>query len=164
VRRFTYRSARSLPILVALISVTLIEGMAFTFLLAQRFPVLAWILVAMNVWGIIWFVADYRALAVEAIEVDDAALRIRVGRRWTLDVARSEVGRVIRPTFRDLPTPGTRDAEDYANFTKPAAANVLIVFGQPVRARGPAGIPRSIRRCGLHLDEPDEFVAELGDV
>ena len=162
VKSFTCRNARSLPIVIALIGVTVVEGGVVTILVANSYPIVAWALIALNVSGIVWFVADYRAMGIGGVEVTDDAVRMRIGRRWQLDVPRSSVALVLQPTFRDLPTPGTVDADDYANFTKPASANVLIVLEQPMKARGPGGVRKTVRRIGLHLDEPAAFVAIFG--
>ena len=159
--RFTYRGARSLSTVIALISVTLIEGVAFTFLLSTRAPLVALALLVLNVWGIVWFLRDYHALGTGAVEVDDAEVRMQVGLRWHVTVPQREVAQALRPTFRDLPTPGTTDAQDYINLTKPAAPNVLLILETPTHARGRGGIKKTVRRCGLKLDQPDEFLAAL---
>ena len=158
-RSFTCRTARSLPLVVALIAITVVEGVAFTFLLASRSPIAAWVLLAVNAVSIAWFLADYRAMGSSAVDVGDDSLKIRIGLRWQVEVPRRDVAKVMPPSFRDLPAPGTVSGQDYANLTKPASPNVLIVLEQPARAKGPAGIRKSVRRVGLHLDEPAEFIA-----
>jgi hypothetical protein len=73
----------------------------------------------------------------------------------------ANITRALRPSFRDLPTPGTNQGRDYLNLTKPASPNVLIVLHMPAKVRLAAGFHRGVGRLSLHLDEPDVFVNEL---
>ena len=139
----------------------LIETAALHLVLVSRHPVLAVSLTTSSVLAIIWLVRDYLALGRQVVQLDDETLRLKVGRRFDISVALANITRVLRPSFRDLPTPGTNQGRDYLNLTKPASPNVLIVLHMPVKVRLPGGFHRMVGRLSLHLDEPEVFVNEF---
>jgi hypothetical protein len=158
---FSYRSARSGSFLIGISAAILIETAAVHLVLVSRLPLLAFTLTTLSVLAIIWLVRDYLALGRQVVQLDDETLRLKVGRRFDISVSLANITRVLRPSFRDLPTPGTNQGRDYLNLTKPASPNVLIVLQKPIRVRFTAGLHRLVSRFSLHLDEPDAFVSEL---
>lgn len=152
-REFTYRSARSPSVTIAISVVVLIETVALHFLIAARHSLIAWPLTGLSLSAVLWIVRDYRALGTGSITLDEERLVLRIGRRFDVALPLAAIERVLRPTFRDLPMPGTNQGHDYLNLTKPAPPNVLIVLDEPRRVRLTAGINRSIKRLGLHVDD-----------
>jgi len=118
-------------------------------------------LTSLNVLTIAWLIRDYIALGRHVVHVDDETLRLKIGRRFDISVSLSNIARVLRPTFRDLPRPGTNEGRDYLDLTKPASPNVLIVLNTVAKARLPGGFHRMVGRFSLHLDEPDAFLTEV---
>jgi len=159
---FSYRSARSGSFLIGIGAVLVIESAALHLVFVSRHhPVLAVSLTTLSVLTIIWFVRDYLALGRQVVQLDDETLRLKVGRRFDINVPLANITRALRPSFRDLPMPGTNQGRDYLNLTKPASPNVLIVLQSPVKVRLAAGVHRVVGRLSLHLDEPEDFVNEL---
>lgn len=74
---------------------------------------------------------------------------------------RSDIAVAVRPGWRELPQAGTPAAAGYLNMMKPATPNVLLTLTAPARVRLPGGLSRSVCRLGLHLDEPELFLAAL---
>jgi hypothetical protein len=148
---------------VAICAALAVETAAVYFAVAARHPNVAWVLTAISAWALWWIAADYRALGRETVQLDDEQLRLRIGRRHDIRLPVDAVDAVIRPTFRDLPTPGTRQGDDYLNLTKPAPPNVLVVLRNPTRIRLLAGVHRNIRRLSLRLDDPLAFVKALAE-
>lgn len=160
---FTYRRSRSGAITSAIIAVIVIESVAVHFAVAARRPMLAWALSLSSVAAVVWLVRDYLALGAGAIQLSDDTLRLRIGRRFDISVPLVAIVRTIRPTFRDLPAPGTNQGRDYLNLTRPAAPNVLIGFEPMIRVRLTAGLHRDVARVGLQLDDPAAFLAALDE-
>ena len=161
---FTYRSARSGSLVAGLGLVVAIETVVLHLWLAARHPWAAWALTVASVGTIAWLAADYRALGSGAVRLDGESIDLRVGRRFALGLPRTALLTVVRPTWRDLPAAGTPDAGDYLNLTKPATPNVLLTLSAPTTVRLPGGLARRARRLGLHLDDPEAFVAALAVV
>ena len=160
---FSYRSARSPAIMSAVGAVVVIESVAVHFAVAARHPRVAWALTLTSVAALVWLVRDYRALGSGFIRLENDALHLRVGRRVDTSVPLARVRRALKPTFRDLPTPGTNEGRDYLNLTKPAAPNVLIVLDTPQRVRLAAGIHREVHRLALRLDDQEAFVRAVNE-
>jgi hypothetical protein len=159
---FTYRSARSGALVAGIGAVIVIETAALHLLLRVHHPLAAWLLTVTSVSALVWIVSDYVALGRSALLLERDDVHLRIGRRYDVRLPRARIERAIRPTFRDLPTPGTNQGRDYVNMTKPATPNVLLLLREPTDVRLPAGMRRTVSRVALHLDDPDAFVAALG--
>lgn len=159
---FTYHSARSGSLLAGLGLVLLVETVVLHLWLGARHPVLAWTLTVTSLSVILWLVADYRAMARGAVRLSHDILDLRVGRRFAVRLARTEVIAAIRPGWRDLPEAGTPAAAGFLNLMKPATPNVLLTLAHPARVRLPGGMRRTVRQLGLHLDEPERFLSAIG--
>ena len=144
-------------------AVVVVESIAVHFAVAARHPRVAWALTLSSVAALVWLWRDYRALGSGAIRLDGGDLHLHVGRRFDVKLPLARIARSLRPTFRDLPTPGTNEGRDYLNLTKPAAPNVLIVLDAPQRMRLTAGVHRHIGRIALRLDQPDAFLRTIDE-
>jgi len=160
---FTYRTARSTTITTAFCAVVAIESVAVHFAVAVRHPLLAWMLSLTSLAAIVWLVRDFRALGTGKVRVGDDALRLGIGRRFDITIPLSSVDRVVKPTFRDLPTPGTNQGRDYLNLTQPSSPNVMIVLGEALRIPIMFGVHRDARRIALKLDDTDAFMRALDE-
>ncbi len=156
---FTYRRARSKAILVAIGMLLVVETGGFhALLLTLGHPAAAWTLTTLSVAALVWLVSDYRAMGSAAIQVGPTGIDLRIGRRIAAVVPRSALDSVIAPTWRELQSPGS----GYLNGTKPATPNVLLTFREPVAVTLMGAVRRPVLRLGLHLDEPERFIAHLG--
>ncbi len=155
---FTYRRARSMAITAAIGILLVVETGGFhALLLALGHPVAAWTLTTLSAAALVWLVSDYRAMGSAAIRVGAGGIDVKVGRRIAAVVPRTAVASVIAPGWRDLQAPGS----GYLNGTKPATPNVLLTFHDPVAVTLMGTVRRPVRRLGLHLDEPERFIAHF---
>ena len=111
--------------------------------------------------AIVWLVRDYRALGYGRVRLEPDTLTLSIGRRFNVRIPRASVARVMRPTYRDLPTPGTNQGRDYVNLTKPASPNVLLLLREPMSVKLMGRMRREVQRIALHLDAPDEFLSGM---
>jgi hypothetical protein len=149
--------------MTAIGAVVVIESIAVHFAVAARHPRIAWALTLSSLAALVWLVRDYVALGSGFVRLENDAVHLRVGRRFAITVPLAHVARSLRPTFHDLPTPGTSQGRDYLNLTKPAAPNVLIVLDAPQRVRLTAGIHRDVGRVALRLDDPEAFLHAIDE-
>ena len=155
---FTCRRARSASITVAIGMLLVVETGGFhALLLYLGHPLAAWTLTLLSLTALAWLISDYRAMGTAAIHVGPERMDLRIGRRISAVVPRTALASIIAPTWRDL-QPG----EDYLNGTKPARPNVMLTFRDPVSVTLLGAVRRPVRRIGLHLDEPERFIAHLG--
>ena len=158
---FSYRTARSTAITTAIIAVVLIESVAVHFAVAARHPMVAWVLTLSSIAAVVWLARDYLALGTGAVRLTADRANLTIGRRFDVALPLDAIARVIAPTFRDLPTPGTTQGRDFLNLTKPAAPNVLIVLEEPRRLRITMGITREVKRIALKLDDSAAFISAI---
>src|SRR4051794_14872178 len=120
---FTYRAARSGALVAGFALVIGVETLVLHLWLMTRHPVFAWVLTSASVATIAWLVADYRALGRGAVHIAGSTLELRIGRRISASVPLATIAAVTRPTWRDVPAPGTPAAEGYVNLMRPASPN-----------------------------------------
>lgn len=159
--RFSYRTARSTAITTTIIAVVLIESVAVHFAVAIRHVTIAWILTLSSALAILWLVRDYAALGAGTVRLSADDVELMIGRRFNVSIPLTAIARVITPTFRDLPTPGTTQGGDFLNLTKPAAPNVLMALAEVRRVRITMGIGRDVKRIALKLDDPGAFITAI---
>ena len=159
-QEFTYRSARSGSLVVGFGLVIAVETAAMHAWLHATHPWAAWGLATLGVITVAWLAADYHRLGNGAIVIAGQVLHLDIGLRAHASVAVNAIAEAIPLTWRNLPTPGTADAAEYRNLMKPASPNLLLVLHDPVAIRI-AGVRLSVRRIGLCLDEPDDFLAAI---
>jgi hypothetical protein len=161
--QFTYRSARSGSLLSGIGIAILAETLVLHLWIVGRHPLIAWSMTAISVATLAWLAADYIAMGRGAVRLTDEALALDVGRRFALRVPRSSIVSAVRPGWRDIPEAGTAAASGYLNLMKPAAPNVLLTLAAPAQVRIAGGIRRTVRRIGLHVDDPQRLVDAVGD-
>jgi hypothetical protein len=144
-------------IVVALILAIAAESVPMHMLVSRASVVAAWIVTVLGIYGAVWLVGDLRAARFRPVELRQGRLLARVGLRWTLD---ADIGRVR--SARRL-KPGQPREAGILRMALPGSRLVRIQFDQPVTARGPYGVRRTIEAIDLGLDEPDRFIARLGD-
>ena len=163
VQVFTYRSAQSRTLVVAITGIILIETMVLHLWIATRSPFVAWALSLASLASLLWFWRDDARYRAGAIHVDAANIGVAMGRRWLGVIPRELVESVTRPSWRDLPTTGSPEAATFVNVTKPAVPNVLVLLRDETSLRAFGMVTKRVRRIGIHLDAPDDFMQRLND-
>lgn len=152
-RAFSYHKRNSLAAILYTLSIaSAAETVAIHFVLRALAPRAALAALAVSAFGTIWIIGFARAAQLRPIILTAGALYVRTGVQWSLDVPTSaiahiEFGRVRAPAKR---TPG------YLRATL-GQPNVLIELREPIRAHGPYGITREVRRIGLVIDDLTGF-------
>src|SRR5262249_8462572 len=93
----------------------------------------------------------------EAVRLDDAALRLSVGRRFSAVIPRSAIDDVRAVSWNDVP-PSDRET---LNAMKPATPNVALKFREPIPIRVLGTVSRPVRLLTLTLAEPARFLAAI---
>ena len=156
-RQFTYRTARSGALVIGITMVVIVETIALHALLIRAHNWLAWTLTLFSVSALWWIASDYRAMATGAVQLGDETLELTIGKRFRAEILRRDIASATKPTWRERPA----YARDYLNVTKPATPNVLLVLHNPATVRLPGGVRVRYARFGMHLDDPDAFLAAL---
>ncbi|MEO8946720.1 MAG: hypothetical protein ABI338_09480 [Gemmatimonadaceae bacterium] len=152
-RRFAAAPPFAGSLFLAVLGILTIEAVVLHLLVAQRSNSLAWLLTALSVYGVIWFVGFQRSCGMRVSVLTPAALVLRIGFRCDATIPWKDVASVRLLTWRDLPA----RAPDYLDAAKPSDPNVLIEFHSPVRVEGVYGIARTTTRVGIRLELPEMF-------
>ena len=162
-QEFTYRNARSGSLGFGFGLVIAVETAAMHAWLHATHPRASWCLVSLSAITLAWLATDYHRFGSGAIVLTGEKLHLDVGLRAHASVPLHAIAEARLLTWRDVPTPGTASAAEYRNLMKPASPNVLLVLHEPATIRA-AGVRLSARQIGLHLDEPDAFLAAIGPI
>lgn len=131
----------------ALVLILFAEGAAMHLLVSLWSPMAAWLLSFGTLYTIGWLIADFRARRLRPILVEDGAIELKAGLRWSLTVPREAILSVAARR------PG--DARDSLNLAFLQTPTIWLTFDRPVRARGLYGITRAVRSVGIAPDSAD---------
>ncbi|MDT0633019.1 hypothetical protein RQM47_09030 [Rubrivirga sp. S365] len=141
-------------VVAAVLMAAALELVGVHFLLRSWSETAALVHLALSLYGVVWIVGDYRAMRRRPHELRADGLRLRCGLRWDVEVPWGAV-LSVRKTRR--PAPG----DDYLSTVPVGDTGYLVELRAPVRATGPYGITRDVRRIGLVVDEPAAFEERL---
>lgn len=146
-------------VLAALLLVLGAESIGLHLFIAQYSVRAAWIVTALDVYGILWLLGDYNALRLRTTTIDAEAVHVRFGMRWSATIARANVAAVVVP--RGDSEWRRRDVMKLAVLDEPL---FVVRLHEPVVATGIAGIQRRVTALAVRPDEPEAFLAALTGV
>jgi hypothetical protein len=157
-RRFSYHRECGWGSLLGVLGFFAVMEIVFVHLLLSRWsPAAAWAATLLGIYGAIWVLGDYRAMILRPIRVLPETVRVSIGLRWQVEIPRTEIARVWRPSTLD-PVPPR-----YMNAAILGDATVMIELEQEATARGLFGMRKRFRVLGLSVDEAGAFVSLLAD-
>lgn len=108
----------------------------------------AWIVTALDVYGLLWLVGDYHALRLRPSFVSDGELRIRHGLRWTATVPLAAISSVTRVASES--DWRRRDVLKLALLDEP---RYVVQLDGPYTAQGIAGLRKSFNAIAIAPDD-----------
>lgn len=124
------------------------ESIGMHFLLGLWSTKAAWIMTALDVWGALWIIGDYHALRLRATTVDENALHLRIGLRWSATIQRENIASIDAvQNESDWKRAGVLKA---ALLEEP---RYLLRLKEPVIVEGLAGITRQIDAVAMLPDD-----------
>lgn len=131
------------------------EGLAMHLFLARWSSIAAWAWTALDVWTMIWLLGDYHALRLRRTWLDDQALHLQLGLRWSVTIPRNRILSVR--AVQGESDWKRRDVLKVALLEEP---RWLITLREVHVVRGLAGMRKEIIALAL-LPDDDEWIAEL---
>jgi hypothetical protein len=148
-RAFSYHRTSGYGALgFAFLIVTLAEAIPVHLLVTRWSPRGAWLLTALAAYGLLWFLADYRATRLRPILLEEETLHIRTGLRWTLSIPRGHIVAIHKKPPR---------SEPFLRAALPATTPMWIELTEPVTAQGPYGKEKRARWISVAVDEAAAF-------
>ncbi len=143
-------------IVAALILVIAAESLAMHVIVQMWSVRFAWILTALELYGVLWLLGDYHALRLRPSYADDDALHIRYGLRWSVDIG-----------FDDIASCQAIASE--ADWKRPAVLKVamldaprfLLRLRTPAVAHGLLGLRKTIDAIAIAPDDDEAFASVL---
>jgi len=116
----------------------------------------AWTLTALDVYGVLWLIGDYRALRLHPTFIQRDAIEVRYGRRLRATIARDNIASV--DSITDETQWKRKGTIKLALLDEP---RYLIRLREPVQAELPAGIKRTIDAIAILPDDTAAFERAL---
>jgi hypothetical protein len=146
---FTYHRTSGYGALgFAFLIMTLAEAIPVHLLVTRWSPRGAWLLTALAAYGLLWFLADYRATRLRPILLDAETLCIRTGLRWTLRIPRAHIIAIHRKAPK---------SEAFIRAALPLMTPLWIELSEPVTAQGPYGKLKTARWISVAVDDAQAF-------
>ena len=139
-------------LLYTVVRIALVEAIAIDFVIRVHHPVAANVFLAVDLLTALWVLGFARSVVLRPILVTRDEMRVRNGLQWRLDIPRAQIERI---DFGKVSAP-PKHARDHLR-TAPGRANVLVELRAPLRAIGPYGFTREVRRVSLVLDDVAGF-------
>ena len=156
-RTFTLREARMPAVAWGLSLAIAVESVVVHALLQEAHPAVAWTMTGLGACSILGLVGQDRALAAGVVTVEARGLVLRVGLRLTAHVPWSLVVGAEDVTGSTPPERGGR----HVNVARPAEANIVVRFREPVLVTGALGIRRRVASVAACVDDPAGLKAAI---
>jgi hypothetical protein len=157
---FTYHKGVGYKgVLIALLSVILLESAGLFFLLHKWSPILSWVHLALNVYGLLYLISDYRAIIQLPIIITDHALQIRVGSRRQLTVPLEKIAS-INGASRFIEEKKNKDVFK-AVLIEIDTPQFELNLKEPITTTNFLGKPQQITKVYLTVDDKEKFLQLL---
>ena len=156
--QFFARERSGYGLLVAGVGVATAVEIVPVHLLLSHFwtPIAGWVATVLAIQGAFWIYGDWQAVRRIPSVLADDVLKIRVGRRWAVDVPYGVI-ESVRPVLATEVK--VKDALQAFPSGRPTHC---LDLREPVEAIGPYGIRKKVQRIALLVDDPRRFESELG--
>ncbi|PEX81463.1 hypothetical protein [Bacillus cereus] len=157
---FTYsyhKKTGAIGVYIMIIHATLIESIGFHYLLHQWNPVIAWILLILNVYAMIYFLAEIQAMRKNPIVVtkEQVIIQIGLGKKVVLPFTQIDniafyKGELLKKKEKEV-----LDATVMEFIKEPATFEITLK--EPIEAQLLYGFSKTVSRVHLNVDEERKF-------
>ncbi|MEN3973143.1 hypothetical protein WJS89_10730 [Sphingomicrobium sp. XHP0235] len=144
------------PLLWVLLGLQVIELGVVHLLLMLWNETVAWVVFALTMVGIGWFVAMIKAIRLYPVLLGADGVRVRSGMLVDFMVPLDAIA-IVEATFEKA----VLDEKETLNLAILSAPNVALTLKRALVTEGVFGSERRVERVALHLDDPAHFLAEL---
>ena len=141
-----------------LAAVIVFEGIPMHFLLQHWNHAAAYIYTGFDVYALFWVIALGRSLQLRPVLIGEQSVLLHAGLVWQIEFKRENI-KAMNPLAGDAPR---RKEPGYLSMVAINDPQWLIELNEPVAARGPYGLRRTVTKIGVAVDDPSSFRAALG--
>jgi hypothetical protein len=131
------------------------ESIGVHLLVAHWSAKAAWIVTALDLYGMLWLIGDYHALRLLPTFIAGGVLHVRHGLRWSVDVPLTNIAAI-----EDAPAEWKR--KGVLKLTLLDDPRYLVRLAEPVAATGLMGIRRMIDTIAVNPDDAEALAAARG--
>ncbi|KFM99758.1 hypothetical protein D0U04_14055 [Bacillus clarus] len=162
---FTYsyhKKTGAIGVYVMLIHATLIESIGFHYLFHQWNPVIAWILLILNLYAMFYFLAEIQAIRKNPIIITEESVVLQIGLGKKIIVPYTQIEGII--FYKGGPLTKEEEKETLEatvlEFIK-EPATFEIKLKEPIKAQLLYGFSKNVRRVHLNVDDDRKFYDTL---
>ncbi|MFZ7759035.1 hypothetical protein ACO1DG_23960 [Bacillus thuringiensis] len=154
-----HKKTGAIGVYIMIIHATLIESIGFHYLLHQWNPVIAWILLILNVYAMIYFIAEIQAMRKNPLIVTEEQVIIQIGLGKKIVIPFTQIDNIAFYKGDELLTAKegkqVLDATVMEFIKEPATFEITLK--EPVRAQLLYGFSKTVSRVHLNVDEERKF-------
>ncbi len=150
---FTLHEKSSYPsVILGLGLLTTAELVPVHLLLSRWTPIAAWLATGLALYGMLWFVADWRATCLRPIRLGADGLELHAGLRWDVSIPLDAIASIERPGRDDSAAGRPLKLSLFAD------PDLVVRTRRPVEARGLSGLRRHADAFAFAVDEPQRLI------
>ncbi|HDR8110727.1 TPA: hypothetical protein QCZ04_003813 [Bacillus cereus] len=154
-----HKKTGAIGVYIMIIHATLIESIGFHYLLHQWNPVIAWILLILNVYAMIYFIAEIQAMRKNPLNVTEEQVIIQIGLGKKIVIPFTQIDNIAFYKGDELLTAKegkqVLDATVMEFIKEPATFEITLK--EPVKAQLLYGFFKTVSRVHLNVDEERKF-------
>lgn len=153
-----HKKTGAIGVYIMIIHATVIESIGFHYLLHQWNPVIAWILLILNVYAMIYFLAEIQAMRKNPIVVTEEQVIIQIGLGKKVVLPFTQIDNIAFYKGESLTAKEEKEVLDATvmEFIK-EPATFEITLKEPVKVQLLYGFTKTVSRVYLNVDEKRKF-------
>ncbi|TCW57861.1 hypothetical protein EC917_10243 [Bacillus thuringiensis] len=153
-----HKKTGAIGVYIMIIHATLIESIGFHYLLHQWNPVIAWILLILNVYAMFYFLAEIQAMRKNPIIVTEERVIIQIGLGKRIVIPFTQIDKIAFYKGKPLKKEKEKEVLDATvmEFIK-EPPTFEIKLKEPVKAQLLYGFSKTVSRVHLNVDEERKF-------
>ncbi|WP_144507556.1 hypothetical protein [Bacillus mycoides] len=158
---FTYsyhKKTGAIGVYIMFIHATLIESIGFHYLLHQWNPAIAWILLILNIYAMVYFLAEIQAMRKNPIVVTEEQVIIQIGLGKKVVLPFTQIDNIVFYKGESLTKEEEKEVLDATvmEFIK-EPATFEITLKEPIKAQLLYGFSKTVSRVHLNVDNERKF-------
>ncbi|MEK4097134.1 hypothetical protein [Bacillus sp. FSL E2-0195] len=153
-----HKKTGAIGVYIMIIHATVIESIGFHYLLHQWNPVIAWILLILNVYAMIYFLTEIQAMRKNPIVVTEEQVIIQIGLGKKVVLPFTQIDNIAFYKGESLTAKEEKEVLDATvmEFIK-EPATFEITLKEPVKVQLLYGFTKTVSRVHLNVDEKRKF-------
>ncbi|WP_368907247.1 hypothetical protein, partial [Bacillus wiedmannii] len=153
-----HKKTGAIGVYIMIIHATLIESIGFHYLLHQWNPVIAWIILLLNVYAMFYFLAEIQAMRKNPIIVTEERVIIQIGLGKKIVIPFTKIDKIAFYKGEPLKKEEEKEVLDATvmEFIK-EPPTFEIILKEPVKAQLLYGFSKTVSRVHLNVDEERKF-------